>query len=411
LIKEIKNAHANLKLCGEPRNALLSAPDGAVAYILSLLKNELPQPPNLSKDEWAKLLGLLRPHWIIPLLYRQIHSLPQSLQPPAETVEQMRNIFFGSRIDSLKMEKQLKNLSAVFKNEGISALVLKGPALAHKVYPDPAARPCGDLDLLVKPEQVLKSRTVLEKMGYQCQEKRFEVFKDLHYHEIFTHPDGNNRQVEVHWGLQMFPKQKINLDLAELFRRAAEIRTPALTFRTLDPLDELIFISAHMILSHNWDIRLIWIYDIAAAAKKIGSRQEWETLEKRSAEWGYNSALAKAFELARLWTGLSLPVNSLSLKLSASEARAWSGSVSRFQQIAGIYKIFWGKDQSPAAKIRFLFNLLFPPPEFMRRKYPPRHKWLLPLSYIRRWAKWIKSIAAKEGPLDKLFFISSSGDN
>ncbi|MER3458636.1 MAG: hypothetical protein C4309_08450, partial [Chloroflexota bacterium] len=48
----------------------------------------------------------------------------------------------------------------------IPAIVLKGPALALTIYPDPALRVIGDLDLLVRREQVEQAMAALHSLGY-----------------------------------------------------------------------------------------------------------------------------------------------------------------------------------------------------------------------------------------------------
>jgi len=44
-----------------------------------------------------------------------------------------------------------------FSKKGIDLIVLKGPALARTYYPDPVTRSSDDIDLLVKPDDLLKA--------------------------------------------------------------------------------------------------------------------------------------------------------------------------------------------------------------------------------------------------------------
>jgi hypothetical protein len=73
------------------------------------------------------------------------------------------------------MERQLREILDTFGRENISSLVLKGPALAWTVYPDPATRPFADIDLLVRPDQYMKARNILNQLGYRSQLDRFET--------------------------------------------------------------------------------------------------------------------------------------------------------------------------------------------------------------------------------------------
>ena len=50
----------------------------------------------------------------------------------------------------LDLERRLLTLTDAFAARRIPFVVLKGPALAHTVYPAPSWRPFGDLDLLVE---------------------------------------------------------------------------------------------------------------------------------------------------------------------------------------------------------------------------------------------------------------------
>jgi len=91
------------------------------------------------------------------------------------------------------MERQLREIIEGFQEEGVRVLVLRGPALAFSLYPDPAMRPSCDLDLLVLPEQVVQARGILEDLGYKCLAKRFETARDFFREECFVHqknPEG-----------------------------------------------------------------------------------------------------------------------------------------------------------------------------------------------------------------------------
>jgi hypothetical protein len=58
--------------------------------------------------------------------------------------------------------------------QGISALLLKGAALAPCYYPDPLLRPMGDIDVLVHEQDVEASVEVLERLGYRFYSRSAE---------------------------------------------------------------------------------------------------------------------------------------------------------------------------------------------------------------------------------------------
>ncbi|MBX3171323.1 MAG: nucleotidyltransferase family protein [Candidatus Eremiobacteraeota bacterium] len=62
---------------------------------------------------------------------------------------------------------ELTRIGQAFHQRGLRALVLKGASLLGKSYPELAARPMGDLDLLVRPQDEGKARLILRSLGYR----------------------------------------------------------------------------------------------------------------------------------------------------------------------------------------------------------------------------------------------------
>ena len=282
--------HPNLKLCGTTDKSHLDLSEELLTYVRSVLQDESPLAPAASLDEWSSLLNFLQAHWIIPFLYRKVGSLPQECRPPEPIADEMRQAFLFSRVRSLHMERQLREIIEGFQEEGVRVLVLRGPALAFSLYPDPAMRPSCDLDLLVLPEQVVQARGILESLGYKCLAKRFEVARDFFREECFVHQKnpGNKFPVDlhwVHWELHPFFKGSEEVDIQDLFQRACKVETPTLAFETLHPVDYLIHSAIHLIMIHKNEMRLSWIYDTALLAQHLQVPDDWETLKERSVAW------------------------------------------------------------------------------------------------------------------------------
>jgi signal peptidase len=398
LAEKIRNLHQELTLCGDPRNALLDLPNEFLKYIFSLLRNEPINPPKASMKQWSELFDLLKSHWILPLFYKQLGSWPLKFRPPKEIVHQMRISFLISRARALQMEKQLSKIINALHNEAVRILVLKGPALALTIYPDPAMRASSDLDLLVLPWQMAKTRETLVRLGYNCLGKRFEHSKDFYCEETFAHKSNSqyHRSVELHWDLHSF--SGINRDAAveELFERAVRIERSALKFETLNPVDSLIHRAINMCLWHNKEIRLIWIYDTALLAHQLKTQQDWEDLLEASGRWRARLALENSLKMAQVWVGLKLPhrFNDFSKwpKPTQAEISAWSDALLRHEKASSFFKLHWSSSTDIFQKARFLFHLLFPHPEIIRKYYPAAKKCSLPFTYIRRLYKWIRQL-------------------
>jgi len=395
--------YPDFKLCGEPRNALFKLPSNILTYIGSLLSNEISVAPEATADQWHDFFALLKPHWIAPLFYWRIGSLPQEYLPPGAVNHQLKRTFHESRVRSLRLERQLEKILAAFETEGIRALVLRGLALGLSVYPDPALRPGSDLDLLVLPEQIMKARKILENLGYECLGKRFEVTRDFFREEEYVHKKNprDNLPVDlhwVHWELHPFFKRCNESRVQDLFRRACMVETCGLTFEILHPVDALIHAAIHLALIHRGDVRLIWIYDIDLLARGLREPEDWEVLPERSVTWGARLAVENCLKMAQIWTGLQLPNGFRNFNSwpqpTADERMTWSHT-SRSHWAGVLLRRYLKRPWKVSAMVSSMFRLLFPHPQIVRMCYPPSRNWLLPLSYVRRWHRWFVELVMK----------------
>ena len=404
----MQNSHQGRKLCDTFTNTLRDLSDELLAYVRSLLKDEAPLAPAVSSDEWSCLLDFLQGHWIIQLLYRRIGSLPVECRPPEIITDKMRQAFLVSCVRSLHMERQLQEIIDAFREQSVRVLVLRGPALAFSLYPDPATRPSGDLDLLVMPEHVVKARGILESLGYTCLAKRFEFARDFYREECFIHRDrpGSTFPVDlhwVHWELHPFFKASKQVDLEDLFGRAWKVETPNLAFETLHPVDYLIHSAIHLVMIHRMEMRLSWIYDTVLLAQHLQVPDDWESLQERSVDWRARLPLEYCLKLAQVWAGLELPEGfddfSTWPQPTADESAVWADTM-RYHWVTILLKRSLSNPSLLLKRVPALLHLLFPHPDIVRVCYPTSRTWLLPVSYVRRWFRWIDDlVVSRRGSL------------
>jgi hypothetical protein len=390
---EVRRLHPGFGFCGEPANALFHISDQLLSYVLSVLREDPLAPPDASRAEWLELLSVLTPHFIVPILYWHCGTLPPEFLPPEEVLNEMRRAFVWSRGRALWMDRQLREILTAFDKTGIRILVLKGPALARTVYPHTAMRPSLDLDLLVRPEDMARSRAILEDLGYRCFGRVFDVFKEYNYDEIFIF-DKNpraKRMVELHWDLHHFSRIRRKNGVEELFSRAVKVETPSFTFWALNSVDALIHRAINDAFSHDREMRLSWIYETGLLARKLVPPDDWVALQERSVLWRARFAVENALKMAQLWVGLQLPQGfedfSAWSQPTHEEVHAWPHILCRHSKLTSQLKLRMPTVMGPMKKVGFVVRTAFPPPDYMRRVYKPSNDWLLTLAYVRRlWA-------------------------
>jgi hypothetical protein len=158
----------------------------------------------LEKDghiiDFAVLMKLAATNGVSPLLYHNLRAhkhireiLPQKL------MDQMENAFFRTIADNTKKAREMLRIIDRLNSSGIECIPLKGPIASDTILGNPGLYPSSDIDLLVKPKNLEKTREVLLKMGYEKSSDSIE--KDMlrsSYHITFQ----NGRDIlELHWKL------------------------------------------------------------------------------------------------------------------------------------------------------------------------------------------------------------------
>jgi hypothetical protein len=315
------------------------------------------------------------------------------LRPPDFVIARMRERFLASHARYLGMERQIRDVLDAFHREKISALVIKGPALARTLYPSAATRPSDDIDILVNPEQYMKAREALTRIGYGSTCRRFETFRAFFSSEPFIHRTDKTKpyEVDLHWSIFQYHGLKRDNGVGAFFDRQITVETPTLAYQTLENVDALIQAAFHLMVHHGEGIRLIWISDIALLARELTVPKGWEVLQERALQLKANLAVGHALELAQSWFGLWIPEGYDDFTSSSPGEKAQSAELSYAKHKQGPDIRLGGYLSSLRTsknKTRYLINFLFPHPDYMRLTYPPSRNWLLPLSYFRRWGRW-----------------------
>ena len=143
----------------------------------------------------------------------------------------------------LLAEAAYQQVSCALDSCGVDHLLLKGPHLGWTVYSDPAERPYGDLDVLVRAEQFDDAVTALTAGGFAPEgalEGRSATWA-AGYNKKHVSPHG--WLVELH--RELAPHGQYFIDYAGLFSRAEAFRFGPLPARGLATEDLLLHLVVH----------------------------------------------------------------------------------------------------------------------------------------------------------------------
>lgn len=159
-----------------------------------------PQNPDWSPTAWETFQFASRVHGVAPLLSAKLKAVPW-LDEPIKSWLADQYHFNTQRL--AKMHAELKEILALFNQNQLPLLPLKGSLLSAAYYENAGLRPMADLDLLIQPEDFASSAKLLAQLGYWQEVvhwKHIEFSQPDNRQVVSTrceHPD-NPRKLEVH---------------------------------------------------------------------------------------------------------------------------------------------------------------------------------------------------------------------
>ncbi|HEV2235299.1 MAG TPA: nucleotidyltransferase family protein [Ktedonobacterales bacterium] len=257
--------------------------------------------------DWPTVIELAREHGLIPWLAQVMRQSARATSvTPAEDLATLNMLATASALRSDALFAALARALAALAREGIAPIVLKGPALASTIYPTRDLRPFGDLDLLVRKEELDRADAVLRALAYVPYANGPTELED--FHRVYA-AAGRDAVVELHTDL-------LQLGLptacgAALWERAErwempEWEQPALL---LGREHQLLHLCVHLHL-HGYR-RLIWFIDLARLLRVRGTEVRWDDLWALAHADGVTLSVRHALLLARDLLDAPLPAEAL----------------------------------------------------------------------------------------------------
>lgn len=219
---------------------------------------------------------------------------------------------------SLIQRSELIRVNRSLREHGIEMIPLKGVFLSQRLYGDYATRGGGDLDILVRPEDVMAAERILAASGYRsllALTERQSAAVMAHDHHLPYRHKGSGLLLELHWRSHFWSGE----EMEELWGSSAIAEMWGERFACLDDTILLLFLCDHG-SRHRWSC-LKWLSDIAVMIAE-GTIRDWDGLIVLADRLGLRRMVVQGVLLVQWLYGISLPPQ-LS-KLVANEKGACS---------------------------------------------------------------------------------------
>jgi hypothetical protein len=253
----------------------------------------------LQGARWAKLLRLAEGHGVVNLLALR---LPEAagVTLPDEVHSKLLESQRQQLLLSLGLISEMLRALQRFGDAGVPALVLKGPALSLQAYGDATVRQYGDIDILVRHEDVFRATQTMIEAGFAANVPSEAIASGKIPGEYFFARPNTNVVLEVHTErtLRYFPHR---LSAEDLFARSGKVEFEGRELPTLGLEDALVAMCTHG-AKHFWE-RLMWIADVAALVTRQHTL-DWDAARHIAGTLGaqriVNTGLLFAMDLLRL---------------------------------------------------------------------------------------------------------------
>lgn len=261
--------------------------------------------------DWQKIIDAAAWHGVAPLMYRNLKSVDSGGHVPADFLAGLKRLYHDNLMRNMVLEALLGRVLTQFRARQVDCIVLKGMALAKLAYGDTALRPMGDIDLLVRRDDLTRAESALIDMGFELDGAVERDWALQHHYELAYGVPGQDVLIDLHWHIshhRLATRVQIADDtlINAWWTRTRPFVVADQEARTLGPADTLFHLCQHFLKSRFAMSRLgfvstgglIQLCDIANVARGEQNHLDWSQLKHDTAAYRMDSLTGAVMALA-----------------------------------------------------------------------------------------------------------------
>jgi hypothetical protein len=239
----------------------------------------------LTPEDWQTLHDQSHTQGLRPLLYTRLKPFFDQDLILADLQHDLRDAHIRTAYRNTLILHHAAILLKAIRKQNIPVIGLKGIYLVENISPNIAARPFGDIDLLVHKGDIPPVIKILEDLGYSMQTYFSLDDANLDIKHVPPMFNSDGLPVEVHWTI-LQEDEPFNIDPAGLWNRAISARIAGVDALALSPEDLLLHLCLHLGYQHHLSIGIRGLVDIVQVLDAFNGRLDWDQLIGTAREWG-----------------------------------------------------------------------------------------------------------------------------
>lgn len=274
--------------------------------LLKILKSSVENKKLINiKDKninWKYLINSAVYNDVLTIIYSYIDSK----EIESRIGNEVKNAVIKMRFEQINNARLLKEIVMGLRNENIEIVVLKGMAL-RKYYKLPENRIMGDIDILIKKEDMNKTEEFLKNMGYTPDEENHPIHKSFYCKD--------KTEIEVHWKL-INNEEYYSGDVDEFEKtiwdtlEASDFNGVKINVLSLE--NTIIYLCMHMSVHVKYGgFQLSQLYDLAMVITNEYHNINWDKMLIRMEQYSIRRFFAATALFLHNELGVKIPQNVL----------------------------------------------------------------------------------------------------
>lgn len=350
--------------------------------------------------DWNYIVECSVRQGISPLLYWNLSKISDDKAVPHEVVKSLKKMYYSNLARNILFYDELSKILTAFNKAGIDIIVLKGAFLAEEIYKNIGLRPMSDIDLLIKEENLQKTKMEFTKLMYSTDvypTSTHEKFQTVLSNELpFVH-QYKNIFIEIHWDIQP-PQSPYKIEINKLWKNAKPVKIAGIETLTFAPEDLLqhlcLHVDKHVNTSRAPPAKPLRDYcDIAEVTRHYKDTINWNYLLQSSKDYKIEDPIFQGLNIAKKYFGAFVPDNVLSV-LEPVKSRIVFKEIFKGTKEGNLEKNYqWNevryimnlkKLDGALNKSRIIFGGIFPSKEYMIYRYSITNKKQVYIYYLIR---------------------------
>ncbi|WP_295450117.1 nucleotidyltransferase family protein [uncultured Thiodictyon sp.] len=314
---------------------------------------------------------------------------------PAADLQRLNDRVRSTLLYNLRRQIQLRTMCLACESAGIPFLLLKGLWLVETIYGDLKARASGDIDLLLRPQDMPRFTALARTQGFKVPSDCTDLRQIAAINNEFKliHPV-TGAFFDIHWSLT-HPIDEVAIDEDRFWQRSESATLAGQPCRTPCLEDHLLLLCFHAAIHHRFQyVGPRAMLDIAQVITRLPRPIDWDDFLARAHELGWSRGVWLMLELVREHLGVQPPAAVLDglRPTGADDADIRKAALEAMflhqqpKQMLGNTVEHLANEKTARGRVVLLLKRLFPARRYIANYFTvaidhPGIHWL----YVKRW--------------------------